>query len=276
MALIATNASFTYDVATDFGIRALADVTLTLTPGELVVVAGTTGSGKSTLLRLLAGLLAPVNGSVTADGAGVGASAARGRVAIVFQNPEAQFFAETVREDVMFGPRNLGALDPGAVADEALDRIGLDPATFGPRSPFTLSGGEARRVAIAGALALGAGYLLLDEPTAGLDAAGRYAVMRALASERARAGLMVVTHDPEEFFDQADRVVALDAGSIAFDGSVSELIAEPAPFEAAGLRLPEVLRLQLLARARGASLPEVSLDPEAAAAALCVARGVES
>jgi len=272
MALVATAVSYAYGAGRAFGVEAVRGVDLTVECGELVVVAGTTGSGKSTLLRLLAGLLEPGAGSVMVDGVVSGDRQARGAVAIVFQDPETQFFAETLRLDVAFGPRNLGHEDPEGAADRALSVVGLDPEVYGPRSPFTLSGGEARRGAIAGALAMGSRYLLLDEPTAGLDATARQAVRDALRAERERSGIVVVTHDPGEFFDSADKVVALDVGMVAFAGSVGDLYADPGGYEGAGLELPPIVRTQLLARQRGMRLGGVTLDPVRAAAALLEAR----
>ncbi len=273
MALIADAVTFTYDSDTAFGVSALAGVSLAVEPGDLVVVAGATGSGKSTLLRLLAGLLAPTSGTVSVEGVAPTDRTAHGRVGIVFQNPESQFFAETVLDDVAFGPRNLGHMDPKAAAVEALVRVGLDPAAIGARSPFTLSGGEARRVAIAGVLAMGPAYLLFDEPTAGLDAAGRRDVLAAISAERTHAGVVVVTHDPDEILATADRVVALEAGEVRFDGTVGRLLDDPLPYESAGLRLPAVPRVQMLGRTCGLRVAALTLDPEAAAASLLAARG---
>jgi len=268
MGLSARTLGFTYGSGTRFAVEALRAVDLDIDVGELVVITGATGSGKSTLLRLLAGLLEPTEGTVLADGVPVSGREARGRVAIVFQNSESQFFAETVLEDVSFGPRNLGASDPSAVAERALDAVGLDPTAFGDRSPFALSGGEARRVAIAGALAMGAPYLLLDEPTAGLDARGRADVRETIARERARGGVAVVTHDPEEFLAAATRVLALKGGDSVFCGAVPALFDAQADYERAGLRLPEIVVAQLLARSRGAAIPRISLDPVTVAGAL--------
>lgn len=268
MALVARDLGYTYSAGAHYQVRALSGVTLGLERGELLVIAGATGSGKSTLLKLLAGLLRPDCGVVRVDEEPPESRAARGRVAIVFQNPESQFFAETLLADVGFGPRNLGVPDPDASAASALAAVGLAPDVFGPRSPFTLSGGEARRAAIAGALAMGARYLLLDEPTAGLDARGRRDVLAAIDAERARAGVAVVTHDPDEFLASATRVLALDAGAPAFDGTVEALTEDPSAYEAAGLKLPDVVRAQVLARDRGAVLPVIELEPEAAANAL--------
>jgi energy-coupling factor transport system ATP-binding protein len=272
VALSARGLAYTYSQGTRFGVEALSGIDLDLEPGQMLVIAGATGSGKSTLLRLLAGLLRPTAGSVHVDDLTPSDRSARGSVAIVFQNPESQFFAETVLADVAFGPHNLGFEDPAAAAATALVAVGIDPEEFGERSPLTLSGGEARRVAIAGALAMRAPYLLLDEPTAGLDARGRREVVAAVRAERARAGIVVVTHDPGEFLGDADQVLALRAGSAALSGSVAALLDAYRSADSAGLRLPEIVRTQLLARERGAHIPTIAFEPEAAALALARAR----
>lgn len=272
MALSARSVGYTYGRGTAFATDALRGVDLDVGPGELVVIAGATGSGKSTLLRLLAGLLEPTEGAVSVDGVPAGDRAARGRVAIVFQNPETQFFAETVLADVAFGPRNLGLDDPEAAAADALVAVGLSPERFGPRSPFALSGGEARRVAIAGALAMRAPYLLLDEPTAGLDAAGRRDVIDAIEARRSGTGIVVVTHDPEEFLGRADRLVALRSGTVALDCHPARLLDAAERYEAAGLRLPEIVRAQLLSRRRGAAIIDAVYDAESVARVLLSSR----
>ncbi|MRS12678.1 MAG: ATP-binding cassette domain-containing protein [Actinobacteria bacterium] len=274
MALVAHDLHYEYGAGTQYSLRAVAGVSLSLECGDLIVIAGETGSGKSTLLRMLAGLLEPAEGGVEVDGISPRDRASRGRVAIVFQNPESQFFAESLLADVSFGPRNLGLEDPTGRAAAALEAVGLDPDEFGPRSPFSLSGGEARRAAIAGALAMSPRYLLLDEPTAGLDAGGRREVLAAIAAERAECGVAVVTHDPGEFLREATCVLALRAGSAAFAGTVSELTDDPSAYEAAGLRLPDVVRAQLLARTRGVRLARIETEPLAAARALLA--GVEA
>lgn len=270
MALVARDLAYTYEAGTAFAAPALESVSLSVEPGELLLVVGATGSGKSTLLRLLAGLLKPDSGSVLVDDALPGAA---GQVGLVFQNPETQFFAETVLDDVLFGPRNLRIPDAERAAREALASVALPEAEFGARSPFTLSGGEARRAAVAGVLAMRPAYLLLDEPTAGLDLVGREAVLAAIAGVRERAGVLVVTHDPEQFLPVATRVLALAAGSPVFDGTVEDLLGDPEPYERAGLVLPDVVRAQLLARARGADIPRVALDPHDAARLLARAAG---
>ncbi len=275
MALILQGVGYTYASGMAFAQEALSGVDLVLSPGRLTLVLGPTGSGKSTLLRIAAGLIAPGTGAVTLDGAAVRSSEARsaGGVGLVFQSPESQLFADTVLDDVAFGPRNQGLDSRSAlnVASSALVSVGLDPDTFGGRSPFTLSGGEARRAALAGVLAMRPSYLLLDEPTSGLDAAGRTSVMQAIEAIRSTTALAIVTHDAEEFLTSAESVLILDGGRPAFSGPTASLVADPAPLARAGLRAPDVLRAQLLARDAGAILPELTLDPVRCADALYAA-----
>ena len=268
MSLELNHVSYTYAAGQTWAQRAIADVSLGVEQGELVLVVGPTGSGKSTLLRLAAGLLEPADGKVLIDGLPI-SSAARGHgVGIAFQDPEAQLFAETVLDDVAFGPMNLGhsKAEAQALSRDALDAVGLDPTEFEERSPFNLSGGEARRAALAGVLSMQPSYLLADEPTAGLDASGRAAVRRILGNLRSSAGVVVVTHDAEDFLDQADRVLVLLGGSSAFYGPTLGLLDEPEILEQEGLRPPPLVDLQLRLRRKGLRLPErTSLDPVAVA-----------
>lgn len=266
---------YTYAPRTAFSLRALESVSLTVAPGELVLVLGATGSGKSTLLRLAAGLLGGFDGSATVDGEPLTRKSARGCVGLLFQDPESQLFAETVLADVAFGPRNMGssADEAAAAARDALVRVGLPPAEYGERSPFSLSGGEARRAAIAGVLAFGPRYLLLDEPTAGLDAPGRRAVSAVISEARRDAGVVVVSHSSEEFMGAADRVLVLAGGRSAYEGPAADLIENPAVFGSVGLVAPDVLRVQMLARSRGCDIGPLTLDPLVAADALARALG---
>ncbi|MDO8964678.1 MAG: ABC transporter ATP-binding protein [Coriobacteriia bacterium] len=245
-------------------------MSLHLKPGELAIVLGPTGAGKTTMLRAAAGLLQPSSGSVMVDEHPVmGRGAVRGAVGLVFQRPEAQFFAPSVEEDCAFGPRNLGRSPDEAVRSvrDALSAVGLDPDTFSSREPWGLSGGEARRAAIACVLAMRPSYLLLDEPTAGLDAAGRSAVISAIAGVRQAAGVLVVTHDPDLFLSDADRVMVLRDGSAAFSGSVDAFLdALPELVAAGSAEAPEVARTQFLAQDAGVLLPgRLTLDPRRAA-----------
>jgi energy-coupling factor transport system ATP-binding protein len=270
VALVADTVSFSYAAHTSFTTPAVRGVSLMVEVGDVVLVVGATGSGKSTLLRLLAGLLEPAEGTVVVDGE---RASARNGIGIVFQNPEMQFFAETVAADVAFGPRNLGLPEPEAIAERALRSVGLDPAAFGERSPFTLSGGEARRAAIAGVLAMEPRYVLLDEPTAGLDRRGREAVLGALEAVRERSGVLVVTHDPEQFLTVADRIVVLDGGAVAFSGDARAFMEHLGADGADGLRPPEFVRVSLLLRARGLDIPVLGLEPVAAARVVASAIG---
>ena len=262
-------AGYSYDAGTDFATRALSSIDLDLEPRMLTLVLGATGSGKSTLLRLAAGLLIPTEGSVTYGGIAVDAplAGATPPVGLVFQSPETQLFAETVEVDVAFGPRNRGsgAAEATAAARRALIAVGMDPAEFAHRSPFSLSGGEARRVAIAGVLAMQPGLMLFDEPTAGLDARGRAAVRDVVLAARNNAGVVVVTHDAEEFLGMADRVLLLTDGEVTFFGDARELIESPYRFTEAGLRIPEVLRAQMLAEQAGHRVGPYVICPRDAA-----------
>lgn len=273
MALTASSLGYVYDAGTGFARRALSDATLALERGSLTLLLGPTGSGKSTLLRLCAGLLVPTEGAVEVDGRDVSRTPPGSAVGLVFQDPEVQLFGDTVLADVAFGPRNLG-LSP-EVADEraeaALSEVGLDPSLSG-RSPFSLSGGEARRTAIAGVLAMRPAYLLLDEPTSGLDGRGRAAVREALARAREAAGVLVVTHDADEFALLADRVIVLSEGMVVISGPAASVLSEPGALSAAGSRAPEVVRAQELAASRAALPRPYTLDPKEAALRLHRAR----
>lgn len=267
MSLTLDKVSFTYGGDAAYAVAALRGVSLSIEKGTLTLVLGATGSGKSTLLRLAAGLLVPAGGSGTIDGATLELSTARGSVGLIFQDPEAQLFADTLIDDVAFGPRNLGS-DPAAAqtqARQALAEVGLDPDTYGDRSPFSLSGGESRRAAIAGVLAMAPRYLLADEPTAGLDAPGRGAVRSLLADQRKHAGVVVVSHAAEEFLGLADTVVLLKDGAVGWAGAAAEAIASPEVFSANGLRAPEVLETQRLAALSGRAMRRFTLDPVQAA-----------
>jgi energy-coupling factor transport system ATP-binding protein len=210
------NVYFTYGENTDSECTVLRGVSLDIAPGSYTLITGSSGSGKSTLLRILSGLLEPSLGTAAfSNGNKLFPSA----VGIVFQHPESQLFAQTVEDEITFGPSNLGLIPKrsmrGDIVREALDAVGLDPKVFFHRSPFSLSGGEMRRVAIAGILAMRPAFLLLDEPTAGLDAAGR-AFIHVLIDKltHATAGVVVVSHDIEEFESRAQTHLELRDGRL--------------------------------------------------------------
>lgn len=275
MSLRLTDISYTYAADTDYAEAALRGVSLDVAPGELVLVLGATGSGKSTLLRIAAGLMEPRSGSATIDDDPLDRASARGAVGLVFQDAESQLFADTLIDDVAFGPKNLGmdAVSAQAAASEALEAVGLAPAVFGTRSPFSLSGGEARRAAIAGVLAMRPRYLLADEPTAGLDAGGRRLLKSLILHTRERAGVVVVSHTAEEFLGEADRVLVLSAGTTHWYGQASDVVADPDVLVGAGLVAPDVLEVQRLARQAGLSIDGFVLDPDRAGRRLAEAGG---
>ena len=234
-ALSASSVSFAYDDGTRRGRRkghptalALEDVSLRVAHGGAVLVSGPTGSGKSTLMRLLAGLLRPSRGSVTVDGR----PACSELVACSFQRAEDQLFADTVLDDVTFGPRNLGCSHEEAVrrARLALGRVGLDPDTFGARSTFGLSGGQMRRVALAGVLAMETPFVALDEPTVGLDADGLRDLRELVSGLRSSGvGVVIVSHDVERCLPMVDGLLELRDGRVVACGADS-----PAEYPAKG------------------------------------------
>lgn len=275
MPLKLSNTGFSYSRGAEQAIRALNDVSVEVSERQLLLVVGATGSGKSTLMRMLAGLLEADSGAASIDGETLTATSARGRVGLVFQDPESQLFADSVLADVTFGPRNMGLSREAAeaAAREALTVVGLDPGKYANRSPFSLSGGEARRVAIAGVIAMRPAYLLCDEPTAGLDVAGRRGVKKLIVRERERAGVVVVSHAAEEFLDVADRVLVLDSGRVLWTGTAEELLGEPSVLAQASLRLPPVLEVQTAAAQKGCRVTGYTLDPGLAASRLAAAGG---
>jgi energy-coupling factor transport system ATP-binding protein len=276
VALTLEQVGYSYGEDTHFAQRALSGVDLRIEVGELTLVLGKTGAGKSTLLKVAAGMLAPTEGDVRLEDVRVERMIAgsEGGVGLVFQSPETQLFADTVLDDVAFGPRNQGLGETAAreAARQAIAEVGLDPDTFGPRSPFGLSGGEARRVALAGVLAMRPRYVLLDEPTAGLDASGRAAVRAIIAKMRSQTGIVVVTHDAEEYLPVADSVCILREGAVAFSGSPVALARDPGAFARADIEPPDIVQIQLLAREQGLRIDSVAFEPAAAAAVLLGAR----
>ncbi len=228
-ALELENVSFAYE---QHGEPALHDVSLTVRTGELVGLLGHTGSGKSTLVQLMAGLERPDGGRVlTSDG----------RVGVVFQYPERQLFARTVREDVAFGPRNLGITggELAARVDEAIRGVGLDPQEVGDVSPFALSGGQQRRIAFAGVLAMEPDVLVFDEPVAGLDPRSRREFMRLLRKLHGQGRTIVMTsHSMDDTAELCGRVIVLSRGEKLLEGAPAEVFSHADELRRAGLGLP--------------------------------------
>lgn len=270
MSINLTNVFYTYMTGTPFERQALNDVSVSIEKGEILAIIGHTGSGKSTLVQHLNGLLKPSSGKVTIDaidisGRGGEAKKARQQVGMVFQYPEHQIFAETVYEDIAFGPRNRGfsAEEVDKQVHEAMAFVGLDFDTFAKRSPFQLSGGQMRRVAIAGVVAMNPDYLVLDEPSAGLDPRSRNAVFKeilALHKERGIA-IVLVTHSMEEAAKYANRMLVINKGKILFDGKPAEIFSQHKDeLVAVGMDEPQVYKLSALLRSKGLDIAEGITD----------------
>ncbi len=270
MPVVLEKANYTYMPGTPYQRQALNDISLSVEKGEFVALVGHSGSGKSTLVQHMAGLLSPNSGQVLADGISlIGKKpeniAARRKVGIVFQYPEHQLFAETVFEDVAFGPRNMG-LSEEEVDErvrQALAFVRLAEDGFGQRSPFRLSGGQMRRVAIAGVVAMRPDYLVLDEPSAGLDPVSRnifYEETRALHKETGAAVIMV-THSMEEAIQLADRLLVMSEGKIILDGSPGEIFrSNKKELLAAGVDVPDIVALGDCLRGHGLGVSENCLS----------------
>jgi energy-coupling factor transport system ATP-binding protein len=257
--------------------RALVDIDLEIVRGSCVGLIGVTGSGKSTLVQHFNGLLRPSSGAIVVDGIDVGArhvdlTRLRGRVGMLFQFPEAQLFASTVFDDVAFGPRRL-RLAPPAVRDRvaaALETVGLPPEQYARRSPFELSGGQMRRVALAGVLAMAPSILVLDEPTTGLDGEARaefYAYVRRAQQERGTT-VVLVSHDMAEVAALAERLYVLHEGRLVMEGSPRQIFANAGRLAAWGLAAPPLGELLARLRGRGVPVPEDTLTIEEALVAL--------
>ena len=246
---------------------ALRDVSLTVEPGEFLGVAGHTGSGKSTLIQHMNGLVHPTCGRVTADGDDLAekevASRVRSQVGLVFQYPENQLFANTVYDDVAFGPRNM-KLDEAEVdrrVREAMELVGLDLDVIGERSPFDLSGGQQRRVAFAGVLAMEPELLVLDEPVAGLDPLSRADFLALIARFHARGMTVVmVSHSMEDLAALSDRILVLSEGRVFALGTPAEVFADAASLKAVGLGAPAPQAFAGSLRDAGFDLPRALYD----------------
>ena len=283
MSIKLSNIYHTYSKGTPFERLALNNVSLDIAKGEIVAIIGHTGSGKSTLVQHLNGLLKPDQGQATIDdiditAKGAQAKAARQQVGMVFQYPEHQLFAETVFEDIAFGPRNKGVEEETVAKQvrEAMEFVGLDYETFAQRSPFQLSGGQMRRVAIAGVVAMNPDYLVLDEPSAGLDPRSRNAVFKEIMSLHKSRGIAIVlvTHSMEEAVKYADRLLVINAGKVLFDGTPAEIFKEhAAELVEVGVDVPQVYKLADLLRQSGVALPENIKDDVSLVKAIKKAKG---
>ena len=247
MLLIADHISYIYSPGTAYEKKALDDVSLTINKGEFIGIIGHTGSGKSTLIQHFNGLEKATSGTIYFDGQDIydkdfNMKSLRSRVGLVFQYPEHQLFETTVLEDVKFGPKNLGLskVEVDLRAFEAIKQVGLSEKCYDD-SPFELSGGQKRRVAIAGVLAMKPEILILDEPTAGLDPRGRDEILDQIAKLH-KEGLTVilVSHSMEDVAKYADRIIAMNSGKVAFDGTPKEVFRHYKELERMGLSAPQI------------------------------------
>ncbi|HXK77235.1 MAG TPA: energy-coupling factor transporter ATPase [Oscillospiraceae bacterium] len=256
--------SYVYSAGTPFESAALDDITISVEKGTFLGLIGHTGSGKSTLIQHLNGLLKPDSGKVYIGGEDIWAEPKnirrfRFKVGLVFQYPEYQLFEETVRKDISFGPRNMGLPEEeiaGRVL-EAAELVGL-PENYLDKSPFELSGGEKRRAAIAGVLAMRPEVLILDEPTAGLDPRGREHILGEIAEYHDRYGatIILVSHSMEDVARFADHVLIMDHGHAAMYGTTREIFRRVAELEEMGLEVPQISRVFAGLAARGIPVPE--------------------
>ena len=250
---------------------ALSDVSFRIDDGEFVGIIGHTGSGKSTLVQHLNGLLKPTSGQVLIDGQDlngehVNRRALRQRIGLVFQYPEYQLFEETVAKDIAFGPKNQG-LSADEIAERvryAMDCVHLDYDKYAERSPFELSGGQMRRVAIAGVLAMRPSVLILDEPTAGLDPRGRDKILTMLEELHARehVTILMVSHSMDDMARLATRLIVMSEGKIVAEGTPREIFAREDMMTSIGLDVPDAARLCARLRSAGYSLPADLFRPE--------------
>ncbi len=248
MSIILDHVNYIYEAGTAMEFAALKDINLVINEGEFIGLIGHTGSGKSTLVQHLNGLLAPTGGNIYYNGADIHDSTfnkkeLRSKVGLVFQYPEHQLFEIDVFSDVCFGPKNLG-LDRKEVelrAYAALKQVGLEDEYF-YQSPFDLSGGQKRRVAIAGVLAMKPEVLILDEPTAGLDPKGRDEILDQIAKLRQEMGITVilVSHSMEDVAKYVSRIVVMNRGQIMFDNTPREVFSHYKELETVGLAAPQV------------------------------------
>lgn len=259
MSIILDHVSYSYDDNPGAKSYALKDINLVIPDGQFLGLIGHTGSGKSTLVQHLNGLLKPTSGNIYFDGADIfdddyDRKALRGNVGLVFQYPEHQLFEETVFKDVCFGPKNLGIPEKEVSlrAFDALEKVKLEHEYF-YQSPFDLSGGQKRRVAIAGVLAMKPRVLVLDEPTAGLDPLGQKEILSLIKELQKSTGMSVVlvSHSMDDVAEYVDRIVVMNKGQIYMDGTPNEVFENETGLQSIGLDIPEVTKVVNELKAKG-------------------------
>lgn len=266
------NICYTYGMGTPFEKKAVSDVSFSVNKGELIGIIGHTGSGKSTLVQMLNGLMKPTSGQVLLDGVDIWDKPKeirkiRFKVGMVFQYPEYQLFEETVYKDIAFGPTNKG------LSEEEIDKEVRRAARFTEikdelldKSPFDLSGGEKRRAAIAGVIAMDPDVLVLDEPTAGLDPMGRDVLLSQIVryhKERQNT-VLLVSHSMEDIARVADRIVVMNKSELVMFDETQKVFARGDELEQIGLRIPQITKIMSLLRKRGVDVPQGILTVDAA------------
>ena len=258
------NVTFYHGKGTPYEIKALDNVSLTIEPDAVTGIIGHTGSGKSTLVEMFNGILRPHEGTVRIDGEDIWAKQkeirkVRFKVGLVMQYPESQLFEETIKQDIAFGPKNMGLSDAEIEERvlEAASFVGLDSYML-EKSPFDLSGGQKRRAAIAGIIAMRPEVLVLDEPAAGLDPAGREAIFANIAEYRRKTGstVVIVSHSMEDMARYCDRIAVMSGGKLIMNGTRDEIFRDASRLEEAGLDIPQITKLAILLRQKGVDISE--------------------
>ncbi|MBP7254413.1 MAG: energy-coupling factor transporter ATPase [Negativicutes bacterium] len=271
MSIKLSDVNYTYMKDTPFEKTGIKNINLEISEGEFVAIIGHTGSGKSTLVQHLKGLLTPDSGTVIIDDVNinqntVSAKAAKNKVGIVFQYPEQQLFEETVYKDVTFGPKNMGMPEEKLenIAKQSLEFVSLDYEKYKNRSPFQLSGGQMRKVAIAGVIALKPKYLILDEPAAGLDPVGRDDLFEKISKLYQETGMTVIliSHNMDDVARLAQRLIVMNNGEISIDDKPEQVFKYKEKLVAAGLALPQITELLSKLKQQGLAVEEniIKLD----------------
>lgn len=266
MSICVENVSCVYSKGSPFEKVALENINLTIEKGEFIGIIGHTGSGKSTLIQHLNGLIHPTSGKVTIDGVDLAAKtkaavAKRHSVGMVFQYPEHQLFEETVAKDIAFGPKNLGCSEEETEkrVKSAMKFAGLDYDTFGGRSPFRLSGGQQRRVAIAGVIAMHPDFLVLDEPSAGLDPIGRREIFSRIQSwyQKGVFSVILVSHNMDDIARLATRLLVMHKGHLVMDGKPMDIfLHHRRELQECGVDAPPLTQTLLYLKEKGIPVPE--------------------
>ena len=258
------NVSYVYSPKTPFEMKALQDVSVNIESNRITGIIGHTGSGKSTLVQMFNGITKPTDGRILLDGNDIWEhpkeiGKVRFKVGLVMQYPEYQLFEETVRADIAFGPKNMG-LDDEEIAKRVLESanfVGLDLSLL-DKSPFDLSGGQKRRAAIAGVMAMKPEVLVLDEPAAGLDPIGRTSIFGGIKkyAEATGAAVIIVSHSMEDMAKYCDDIIVMSSSKLVMTGDRNEIFSRAASLESIGLDIPEITKLMMILRENGVDVPD--------------------